>query len=157
MILINHTGNTVSNKYNQFKSADLSSQPLQPGQQAPMKKGETVLLSQNAQKIVSGEISIAKRYDVENMTEKERVSMANELRDGGFIDAKEHLNLSLEFSKVASIHFGIKDSSSVKTNFLADVINELEFAKAHGEVETGIRTREDVIAILQRMKSLRNS
>ena len=126
----------------------------QSAMSATTHSSDKVDFSSNVEQLQQKEREIASRYDVTNMSEKEMVAMANELHANGLITDMEHVHMSFERSKVFAMHFGVEDKSHVKQDFLANAKQDLEFAIGQGEVQSGIKSRQEVIAVLERMKSL---
>jgi hypothetical protein len=148
----------ISSQYNQIQTmgvqATQQKQAPATNQTNSTTHTDKVTLSSNTQQMQQTERDIANRYDVNNMSEKDLANMADELKSNGMIDSKQHLMMSFEHSKIMSDHFGFENKGGVKRDMLNDKRSELTFAKQQGDTAEGIGIREQMIALLERMKSI---
>ena len=153
----------ISNQYNQIQtsyvpSAGMQAQQYQTSQINNGQHADKVTFSSQYEQMKQAEQDIANRYDVTNMSEVEQVKLANELKANGLIDDKQFLMMSLEKRKGMAVHLGIEYTGDQKRDVLQDAKNDLEFTlQTGGDTTEGIAIREDFIALLEKLKTMKNT
>ena len=89
---------------------------------------------------------ISEKYDVTNISERERYAMGDELFNAGLISSDEHLALSAPVSLKRNVNGDFQATNQdEKINYLQFLKNDLEMAKHSGYDQSQIDLRERLI------------
>ena len=119
---------------------------------------DSVTISNGAKELGNIEQDIAKRYDVHNLSENERIAMAGELFDNNLITPTQYAVMSFPIEKMTSQWPGYEGTydPNKKRDFLQQSIDQLAFAKSGGSSQE-TRSRGEVISVLENLNKLRSS
>ena len=155
--------NIGTSSYYQIQSSSIKSVQAQPEADLSIStintsKTDSVNISDAAKEMSNIEQDIASRYDVTNMTESERVSMANELFDNDLITQRQHSVMSLPFQSFLAEKTGTMDTydPNEKFNYLQQRIDQLSFTKSSGASTQEMELDEGIVSILENLNKYRH-
>ncbi|WP_415901564.1 hypothetical protein ACMXYR_10780 [Neptuniibacter sp. QD29_5] len=107
-----------------------------------------VHLSKEARNAESALNSIANKYDVTNISTRERGAMVNDLQEKGLISNLDAMRMAAPFS--------INENLDTKRDWLKISKDALEFAEQHGQSPKEIESMKRNISMLEQLLELRD-